>query len=194
MATLTKIAFERNDTLYELAVDFEDEKIIEDLIVFNLEAQVTTSDKAQHKETLSIEINWDKYKVTIASGNEILKVFEFSELDVRVSSEDGSEFIPGMEEGELKDGVYDTVSEGIDEGISRIIDAMPVPDPIFGCLIKAGISSVVGQAIACNEVRGNYIQESNRFWQIVKCLREHLGGVASRTLWRTARCMIRMGF
>ncbi len=83
--------------------------------------------------------------------------------------------------------------EGIGNAVAEIIDGMPVPDPFFGCLIKASISSIVGQVITCNELRGNY-GKGKRYRQILRCLGEHTKGIAFRSIYRAARCMIRFGF
>ncbi len=194
MATLTKVTFTNDDKEYEVVIDFKDQQIMEDLIVFEVAAKVSDEDGRSHTEALSIEMNWNEGTTRILKGDQELHVFRFDDLGVRIDGISDKESIPGIEEGELQDKVFDAVDKEIGEAIAEAINAMPSPDPILGCALKAGISSILGQAITCNEVRRNYPQEGSRFSQIVRCLRKHAQGIASRTLWRAARCMIRLGF
>lgn len=194
MATLTTIRFARENTFYELTINFDDEDIVEDLIAFDVIAKVSDERGNSHSETLRVELNLHEFSGRILLGDRELHKFSFGDINVRMDGQTGDETIPGIDgDGELTDNVYDNIQYGIGDAVGEIINAMPVPDPFFGCLIKASISSIVGQVITCNELRGNY-GTGKRYRQILRCLGQHLKGIAFRTLWRAARCMIRLGF
>jgi hypothetical protein len=91
------------------------------------------------------------------------------------------------------DDVAALVEEGIGRRVANLVDLMPVPDPILGCALKAGISSVIGQTLTCNEMVGGDGSRRQRTWRIVRCLHDHIGGLITRTLWRAARCMVLLG-
>lgn len=194
MATLTTVRFSRENMNYEVNIDFDDKAMVEDLIAFDVIATVTDNEGVSYSKTLRVELNLSDFSGKILLGERVLHNFSFGDINVRMDGQIGEETIPGMDgDGELVDDVYDNIQDGIGEVVGEIIDAMPVPDPFFGCLIKASISSIVGQAITCNELRGNY-GTGKRYRQILRCLGEHIKGIAFRTLWRAARCMIRLGF
>jgi len=76
--------------------------------------------------------------------------------------------------------------------IEQFIQRIPVPDPILGCALKAGISALIGQAIACRrEV------ESTGLWKkmeaFVACMRRHLGNISRTALRRAFGCMLSAG-
>lgn len=194
MATLTTIRFSRENTVYEVDIDFDDEAIIEDVVAFDVIARVTNSDGISHSETLRVELNLNEFTGRILVSERELHQFSFGDMSTRMDAQTGDEIIPGMDgEKELDDNVYDNIQHGIGEAVGEMINAMPVPDPFLGCLIKASISSIVGQVITCNELRKNY-GTGNRYKQILRCLGEHAKGIALRTIWRAARCILRLGF
>ena len=194
MPSLTHIKFAKGNLNYEVNIEFDDQTIIENLISFDVTALVTDSEGMSNSQTLRIEIDWGTQIGRVLHEGSELHKFELRSIDVRIDSQTGEEIIPGLDgESNLNDKVYDHFEEGIGEAVGRLINSMPVPDPFIGCLLKASISSLVGQAITCNEMRKTYGEESGRFWQILKCLKEHLQGIAFRTIWRAARCMLRLG-
>jgi hypothetical protein len=194
MSTLTTIRFSREKTIYEVDIDYDENAIIEELIAFDVIARVTDNEGISYSETLRVEINLNELSGRILLGDRELHKFSFGDVNVRMDGQTGDETISGIDgDGELADNVYDNIQDGVGEAVGEIINAMPIPDPFFGCLIKASISSIVGQVITCNELRGNY-GTGKIYRQILRCLGKHVKGIAFRTLWRAARCMIRLGF
>ena len=82
---------------------------------------------------------------------------------------------------------------GLDEAIEAAIQAMPVPEPAFGCLIKAGVSTTVGQLIRCHNRHRRIEQRRNRAWQIVTCLGVNAPGMTIRAALRTLGCWLTLG-
>lgn len=194
MATLTTIRFSREDTLYEVNIDYDDNVVIEDIIAFDVIAKVSDKEGVSYSETLRVEINLHEFNGKIFLHDTELHEFSFGDVNVRMNGQSGDETIPGMDgDEELVDNVYNNIQDGIGESVGDIINSMPVPDPFFGCLLKASISSIVGQVITCNELRKNY-GNGSRYRQIINCLSKHVKGIAFRTLWRATRCIIRFGF
>ena len=194
MATLTTMRFTQGDISYEVNIDFDDEGIVENLLAFDVIAKLIDKKGHSYSATLRIAINLDEFSGRIFLGEKELHKFSFGDMNVRMDGHTRDEIIPGLDgDGKFVDSVYDNIQEGIGNAVAEIIDGMPVPDPVFGCLIKASISSIVGQVITCNELRGNY-GKGKRYRQILRCLGEHTKGIAFRSIYRAARCMIRFGF
>lgn len=82
---------------------------------------------------------------------------------------------------------------GVDEAIEAAIQRMPVPEPAFGCLIKAGMSTTVGQLIRCHNRHRRIEQRGNRAWQIVKCLGVNAPGMTIKATLRTLGCWLTLG-
>jgi hypothetical protein len=77
--------------------------------------------------------------------------------------------------------------------VEEIIAAIPVPDPILGCMLKAGVSATIGQAVTCNQhARRDGFRQRVR--EIAACLIDNAGGIFSRAAWRLSRCIATMGF
>jgi hypothetical protein len=82
---------------------------------------------------------------------------------------------------------------------SQIIDRIPAwlygsGDPVTGCLLRAGLSSVVKQVIHCkNETRGlNWYRP--RVPAIGQCLKANVGRISARMALRAAKCALSAGF
>jgi hypothetical protein len=82
---------------------------------------------------------------------------------------------------------------------SQIIDRIPAwvyggGDLLTGCLLRAGLSSVVGQVIRCSKATRNLDWYFPRIRAIGDCLRNNIGRIGSRTALRAAQCVLTTGF
>lgn len=193
MAPIKTITFTRDGKRYDVQISLDDQAIMNDRLTFEVSAKVTPPDGPPFEKALALELDLVNRRGAILDGDERLHEFEFSDVDVRMS--DGVETPGGMnkDSGLGTDAVGDFVGESIGRQIEAIIEAMPVPDPILGCALKAGISSTLGQALTCNEMVGPDGPMRRRLWAIARCMADHGGGLLTRTLWRGLRCMASLG-
>lgn len=82
---------------------------------------------------------------------------------------------------------------------SQIIDRIPGPlygagDPITGCLLRAGLSSVVRQIIRCRNETQDHPWYRPRIREIGRCLRANLGRMGARTALKAGQCILQAGF
>jgi hypothetical protein len=89
-----------------------------------------------------------------------------------------------------------SLADLIDE--SQIIDKIPgwiygAGDPILGCLIRAGLSAVVGQIIRCTRKTRDLCWYSERIRGIGLCLRSSAGRMTTRMVLRAVRCIALAG-
>ena len=196
MPTLTTISFAKDRRRYDVEIRFDDGAIMEDLLVFEVEARVTDEDERSFSQTLIVELDFEARRGRILHEGEEWYSFSLSDIPVRINPE-GEETPQGIvddtSEGASADGVADFVEEGIGGQVARLIEGVPVPDPVLGCALKAGVSSVIGQALACNEIAGSDGGTRERLGRIVGCIRQHVGSIFSRMLWRAARCTATLG-
>ncbi len=194
MPALTTIRFSTDDYRYEVKIDFDDKAIMKDQLSFDVTATVTNNEGKTHSEKLSVELDYNKNTGTIVSKGIELYSFSLYDISAGIDSETGDERIPGMDGSRpINDQVFDNINAGIGEAVAEMINAIPVPDPFLGCLLKAGISSVIGQAITCNELREQY-GEGRRINQVFRCMKKHVKGIGLRTLRRALVCMAKLGF
>jgi hypothetical protein len=197
MSPLTNISFARDGRHYELALDFDDEAVVADRLVLQVKARVTDErDRSSAEESLTLEIDLGEGRGRVLQRGEEWYAFSLGEVPVTMNSQQ-EETIPGIENDVPPGGVADPVGEFVESGIAgqveALIEALPVPDPFLGCALKAGISSALGQTLVCNERVGSGLPRGEKVRGVMGCLREHIGGIFSRALWRAARCMVRLG-
>jgi hypothetical protein len=82
---------------------------------------------------------------------------------------------------------------------SQIIDRIPAwvyggGDPFIGCLLRAGLSSVVKQVIHCKDETRGLDWYRPRVPAIGQCLRANIGRIGARTALRAAKCALSAGF
>lgn len=156
-------SFTIGESTYKLDLAFDDAAIMEKSVAFD----VTVT-------RFSIE---DGY----AGGTEIV-----AKVEIFPWENAGTISVAGME-------IYrfDLVDRG-DAGLERFLQSIPVPDPILGCALKAGVSSLIGQAIKCRTE-----MERAGFWgrisEFAGCMRNHFGAIGRTALRRTFGCMISGG-
>ncbi|WP_417485465.1 hypothetical protein [Maricaulis salignorans] len=142
--------------------------------------------------TVAVDVNNNQIIVTLPDDTELvvdLRDYKLADVDHRA---DG--LMPG-DEGEL-DGYWNTIVEASSanaEAVAAAIDAIPVPDPLIGCVLRAGIATVVGQAVACNEQVGGGGELYARVRAVLGCLRGNGLRILGRTTTRTLRCMVMGG-
>ena len=80
-----------------------------------------------------------------------------------------------------------------------VIDSIPstvfgAGDPVLGCLVRSGLSSVVGQIIWCkNETAGMSWQNLRRLREIAGCLLDNISNITARLAGRAALCVFKFG-
>jgi len=67
-------------------------------------------------------------------------------------------------------------------------------DPFVGCLIRAGLSSILGQILDCRSSISTEERLYYRARMIAECVVRHLENIGYQVAARTARCVIRCGF
>jgi hypothetical protein len=82
---------------------------------------------------------------------------------------------------------------------SQIIDKIPASfygfgDPLTGCLVRAGLSAVIGQVINCKNQTSGIDWYWDRLHAIGRCMKAHLGSMGVAVVLRAGRCVANAGF
>lgn len=194
MAPITTISFSREGREYIIKLNFDDAAIMEETFVIEVNASVKDQQGNSYEESLNLKLDFENWSGQILHKDSILHEFNLKNLPFPHNI-NGTESPEGMEIGEegARDQIAEFIEKSIGEHILTVIEGMPVPDPFLGCALKAGISSALGQSLVCNELVGSKGTRKQRFWRIARCLREHVGGIFTTTLWRAVRCMATLG-
>lgn len=79
----------------------------------------------------------------------------------------------------------------------QVIDSIPAwvfGDPITGCLVRSGLSAIIGQTLECKKRTA----ESHWYWErmraIGRCMIRHVPEMTLTAATRAAKCVWRFGF
>lgn len=191
MPRLTSLSFTHKGNRYRLEFDLDDAAIMANQIAVDVTAKVTDANGREFAKTLTVALDFDKLEGQVLDGDKLLKKFDLGVLYKKLP--DWDEYGPNNDDAvdEFGEQVNDSLGDIVEEAISSI----PVPDPIFGCLIKAGISATIGQAITCHgRINSQRIEGLiRRTRAIAGCLIQNAGGIFTRAVWRAAKCIATFG-
>ena len=195
MPRLTELKFKHNLNNYLLEFDLDDKAIMEDRISVDILARVVNPYGQEFRVALTVEIDYREFLVTVKNGDHIL--FRRSFHDLRALLPEWDECGPDGPPEDVYFDALDTLGEVVNENIGGVVEeiiaAIPVPDPILGCMLKAGVSATIGQAVTCNQhARREGFRQ--RIREIAACLIDNAGGIFSRAAWRLSRCIATLGF
>ena len=180
--------FDPDGNRYILDLAFDDAAMMEDSLavsvnVTRLPASGGPPDYVEAKVTL--DLAEEMIIVAMPGVDEFRIPLYHSELVAEAETEDGFEM----------DQFWQTATNasGREDLWETIIEYMPAGDPLLGCVVKAGVSTSVGQIIACNaEVERS--GDRPRLKAILRCLRSNGVSMLRRAAVRTFKCWIRLGF
>jgi hypothetical protein len=160
MARLTDLSFDLAGCTYRLLLDFDDAAIVNDTIGFDILAERSGGKFPGQTVNARVEIVPSQDTLIIyVGGKEVFRTDVFDHGDT--PAEDFIQALPASLFG---------------------------GDPILGCAVKAGLSSVVGQAIDCCRSL-----EAETRWRIVaeylRCMSQHFGKISKIAMFRAFRCI-----
>jgi hypothetical protein len=178
---------------YAIDVDVNDSALMRDELAFQVIAkqrpvpvpgQVAQDWQEVLGLSMKIDFNSRQFVVSLPNGDELGR-FTIPEGNL-------GDFIPeGFEFREAWDRFRELMPP-LDQALEAAINALPVPDPVVGCLLRAGISTLTGQAIRCiNEVRRGEAPMTlpRRVGAVFRCLGRNVPSMASTATWRAIRCV-----
>lgn len=154
------------ETVHELNISWDDESFVEG----NPKIEVTASSRrGENGERISASV-----EIGIEDGS------------------NGPEIVIGSHGEHVRVSMLDLVDG------SEILELVPGwfyggGDPITGCLIRGGLSSVVGQIIRCNRENIDAEWYYPRLRAIGQCLVDNIAGIGWRAAYKAARCVLAGG-
>lgn len=74
------------------------------------------------------------------------------------------------------------------EIVEQAIQRIPAFDPVFGCLLKSGLSTAIGQLLECYPQVRALANPLHRVWATLRCLGVNSFVMASKFTLRTLKC------
>lgn len=176
MAEIIAQKFEHRGQRYELSLHFDDGAMAEG--AYALTAKVVREDANPPFRRMEISatatIQEDEH------GRPVLEVKLAGDLDGR--------------EGDVT--IYSKpLAELID--MEQVVDSIPAwvfGDPITGCLLRSGLSAIIGQTLECKKSTA----ESHWYWprmrDLCRCMVRHVPEMTLTAATRAAKCVWRFGF
>ncbi len=161
MARLTDVSFKIAGSKYRLTLDFDDAALMQDTIAFDVVAERIGGKLPS--ETIDA-------RVEIIPGQDIIVI--------RVAGQEV-----------FRTDVFDHGATPAEQFIQAMPASMFGGDPILGCAVKAGLSSIIGQAIDCCRSL-----EAGARWRVVaeylRCMAQNFGKISRIAMFRAFRCVL----
>lgn len=82
--------------------------------------------------------------------------------------------------------------------VEQVLEAIPAwaftGDPITGCMVRAGLSTVIGQVLNCKNETARIGTWRQRLLAMGRCMAHHVPDMTATAIRRTLGCIARFGF
>lgn len=165
MAQILNLAFKTGEAVYRVALDFDDEALMQDTIGFDVVAEREEEGLQPQRVTARVEVIPGKDAIVVyLGGREVFRTDVFDHGPVPAE---------------------------------QFVQALPASvfggDPIIGCAVKAGVSSIIGQAIDCARSL-----EAHARWRVVadygRCMWSNVGKISRVAMYRAFKCIVGLEF
>ena len=170
----------KDDFEYELDIDFKDAAIMENKISLDVSARKRAVNETDWQEvTVNIAFNFETGHAVVSTEGEKIGEIDLSKIDIPDHA--------------FAEQAWDAIANAYSgSAIEDAIQAIP-SDPVFGCLVKAGISTTVGQTMNCYNSTPQTSALSQRVRETILCLGQNSNWMVLTASARTVRCMVMAG-
>ena len=188
---------------YEVEIRINDDSMMKGLLEFEAVVRKTKDEHGnkvtnQESEPAKVKMDPVKRKGVVTYG-QIERDFELPDLQGFREPEDPRD---GQPEDFSDAGAPSFVEavKPVEEFFLDCMEYVPAGDPIFGCLVKAGVTSTIGQSLRCRNLHRQHDDKyRSASWRqkaqmITDCLWEHRKEISGRALKRALKCVARGGF
>ena len=161
---------------------------------------VLLNPKIRHDEHLyELSLSWNEDAFAIDGRAEFTVAASILEPEDAMATVEATVLVERREDDALWLVVSATGYPGFEVPVSEIVEpeslagaiveAIPVPDPIIGCALRSGLSTVIDQVFACHRQAED--AEEGRVRSFFRCMKASTRRMASRCLFRFGCCMLR---
>lgn len=187
MALIRRVEFERDGVRYELELDFNLEDSSRDVWVQDLVARISREDEEPYEVRVRVELSFEKdwvALVNLPTGRRVR--IPLGEVPINWGDEEEGTYpkdVPERDAAAIDDPALEMVRANFPREALEIVGDSPLGEPL-ACLVKAGVTSIIGQVLICREVSDRSVRG------IYGCMREHARSIGRYTIIRTIRCML----
>ena len=190
MPLLKKIKFRHpNGAECKVKLDLNDTAIMDDCLEMEVGGKFRQGpDEEWIKRKFTVRFNAEINAIEILHDGEVIGTIVLDAVGDFIARE--LDELPAPE-------AWEKIREMFEDGgalIDELIQSIPVPDPIFGCLIKAGLSTAIGQLLECNTIVPVRETAKQRIWELLRCLGFNSLPMISKFTFRTLRCAVSFGW
>lgn len=180
---MPKIASHRitsGDHEYELDIDLKDAAIMQNRVEFEVAARRRhLREDAWEQESVTLRFDFEERVAQVLYRGEEIGRIDLSRIDL-------PEDMPA-------EAAWSMIADAWDGSpIEQMIQMIP-GDPVVGCLLKAGISTTVGQTIRCYGQAAGARSFRERIKETLRCLGQNTIRMILTATARTLRCMVLLG-
>ncbi len=171
---------------YQIDLSLNDAAIMDN----NLEIEVVGRYRHNHIEQWNEEV----FTVRLVPANRLINVIYHNEIIGTISlinlDEGLNEVFDELDGPSAWNALHEFFLENGGEFIGDVIQRIPAFDPVFGCLLKSGLSTAIGQLIECHsKTRAMEIELlRQKVLAMLRCLGVNSFAMAGKFTFRALRC------
>lgn len=171
---------------YRIAADLDDAAIVDDALRIAIQAAVRdVPDGNWVEESVELVVSVRLSNVQVSVHGQVVAT-----VPLNLPLDDVTDFLGNGLDILKDDGLIEHAIGPA--GIEQLIHLIPA-DPLFGCIVKSAVSTVVGQTIRCWRASSNAKAFRDRIRDIGSCLREYGLRMALTFMYRAGRCAVLAG-
>lgn len=190
MASLGSYSFrDRENNTYSLELDLDDAAMMEDAVSITITGTKTfagTKTNLSVEFSVTLETREKPWQIVIRHGDTVVGTIPLPEFG---PPED-------VAHGAPPDEAWNHLLSLLDnpDALEHAIASIPAVDPILGCLIKAAVSTTVGQVLRCYGEHRKLADWRAITRNVIRCLGAHSARILMTAIWRTGKCAALAGF
>jgi hypothetical protein len=186
---IRKISFEAEGKHYSLDFRLDDAAIVDNTLSIDVVAEVGEPLKRSYSKTLTAQLDYAKRVIRINDRTKMLYYRPIESFKDPGSLQEDAPTANPNEDDALSGEAWDAATEIVEQGI----DAMPATDPLVGCLLRAGLSTIIGQLLRCYNATWRS-DGAARLKSVLDCLKKNGITILGRASKRFLKCALALGF
>jgi hypothetical protein len=186
---IRRISFEAEGKHYSLDFRLDDAAVVEGTLSIDVVAEVEEPLKRKHGKTLTAQVDYRMRMIRIKDRTRPLYERPIESFKDPGSLQEEAATANPTEDDALSNETWDAASEIVEKGI----EGMPAMDPLAGCLLRAGLSTMIGQLLRCYNATWRS-DGPERPKAVMDCMKKNGITILSRASKRFLRCALALGF
>lgn len=183
--------FEHGSREYKVSLDFKDNEIVNSSLAIGVIAKQRpiNSNEAWEDVEVIVKVDFEENCIILSNGESQLGKISL-DIDISDDWDDPDADWKIINNSLIRDAAQPQIT--LETALENSIQAIPV-DPVIGCILKSGISAVVGQVIRCERMHRDIRNTRQKVLSMVRCMVNQSISILSVSTVRAFRCAIFFG-